>query len=837
MASTDDHGSLAFLSGGGVCGALARATAWERTPLGPPASWPVSLKTTIGVILHSRHPMFLWWGEDLIQIYNDAYLPSFGAGKHPAAMGQRGEDCWQEIWPIIKPQIDDVMERGEPSWNVDQLVPILRNGTLEEVYWTYGYSPVYTETGAVGGTLVVCTETTPRILAERRLGTIRALAIELLQAQDAGEVIGALLSTLATADRDVPFASIYGADDAPLRVGLDAAGGAALDRVVEGHLDRPGRLVLPEPIAAGPWPEPVREVHVLPLGASPRRRAIAFGLSSRLPFDATYQGFLEQIVENVVAAYARARIQRERRNLLEEAPVATALLTGPDHVFEIANPRYRQMVGRDVIGKAYFEAFPELRSTELPEILRRVYDRGEPYVTHETKIPLRRDDGTFEDRFFTFNLEPIRGGDDGAVTAMMAVAVDITEQVTARLALERTDEERKQLLVAARAASRAKDEFLAMLGHELRNPLAPIVTALQLMKANDSESFRREREIIERQAVHLVRLVDDLLDASRVAQGKIELERVNVSLSEVVARAVEMASPLLENKQHHLHVDVPSADFDLYGDPIRLSQVVANLLTNAARYTPPAGEIAVVARRDADEAVLRVRDNGVGIPPEQLPQLFNMFFQGPQRSDRSAGGLGLGLALVKSLVALHGGSVTAASGGPGRGSVFEVRLPVATGAAASPTAPSTTSLDARGPGPRRRVLVVDDNADLAEMLGVLLAQHGCDVRIANDGPSAVALATAFRPAIAVVDIGLPVMDGYEVAAQMRQVLGEEAPRMIAMSGYGQAQDRATSARVGFAHHLVKPVDAKVLMHAIEATGDDVTYAARHAAVAPRPRPR
>jgi signal transduction histidine kinase/CheY-like chemotaxis protein len=815
VASTDGDRSLAFLSGGGVCGALVRATAWERTPLGPPQSWPTSLKTTVGIILHSRHPMFLWWGEDLIQIYNDAYLPSFGVGKHPAAMGQRGADCWQEIWPIIKPQIDDVMDRGQPSWNVDHLVPIYRNGSLEEVYWTYGYSPVYTETGAVGGTLVVCTETTPRILAERRLGTIRALAIELLRAQDASEVPGALLSILATAERDVPFAAIYGADDPPLRVGLDAAAGAALDRALEGRLHRAGRFTLPEPIAAGTWPEPVREVQVLPLRGSPDRLTIAFGLSSRLPFDETYESFLEQIVENVVAAQARVRLQHERRNLLEKAPVPTALLTGPDHVFEIANPPYRRMVGRDVLGKAYFDAFPELRGTELREIFDRVYLHGEPYVAHEMVIPLRREDGTFEDRFFTFNLEPLRSGEDGAVTAMMAVAVDITEQVAARRALERTDEERAQLLAATRAAARAKDEFLAMLGHELRNPLAPIVTALQVMKTKESENVRREREIIERQAAHLVRLVDDLLDTSRVAQGKIELKRVNVSLSEVVARAVEVASPLFEEKRHLLRVDVPASGLELYADPIRLSQVVANLLTNAARYTPSGGEIAVVARREGDEVVLRVADNGAGIPAEHLPNLFNMFFQGPQRSDRSAGGLGLGLALVKSFVTLHGGSVSAESAGPGRGSVFEVRIPAATGAEVRPASPAEGSFAASGAPSGRRVLIVDDNADLAEVLAELLEDVGCEVRTAHDGPRALAIAADFRPTIAIVDIGLPVMDGYELASRLRDLLGVEAPRLIAMTGYGQPQDRAKSTRVGFAHHLVKPVDAKVLMRALD----------------------
>jgi CheY-like chemotaxis protein len=281
-------------------------------------------------------------------------------------------------------------------------------------------------------------------------------------------------------------------------------------------------------------------------------------------------------------------------------------------------------------------------------------------------------------------------------------------------------------------------------------------------------------------------------------------------------RAVEIASPLFEEKHHHLRVDVPTSGLDLHADPIRLSQVVANLLTNAARYTPSGGAVGIVARREDDEAVLRVEDSGAGISAEQLPHLFNMFFQGPQRSDRPSGGLGLGLALVKSLVTLHGGSVSAASEGPGRGSVFEVRIPVRSSAAVRPAPLSEPSSVACDPQFSRRVLIVDDNADLAEMLSVLLEDRGYDVRTVHDGPSALELAATFHPTIAVVDIGLPVMDGYELATRLRELLGDSAPRMIAMSGYGQAQDRANSARVGFAKHLVKPVDPRALLRAFEA---------------------
>ncbi len=773
-----------FLSGGGEAGRVAREVDWSNTPLGPPESWPASLKTTVGILLHSRHPMFLWWGNDLIQLYNDAYLPSFGVGKHPAAMGQRGVDCWQEIWPIIWPQIDDVMQRGRASWNEDHLVPIYRNGCIEEVYWTYGYSPVFDDRGAIGGTLVVCTETTGRVLAERRLRLIRSLAVALATAEDAAQVTDLTAQVLPHETRDLAFTLIFDGG-APRVIGLDDA--TPIVRAVSGVLEREGRVQLDTPVTAGSWPEPVTELYVAPLDGT--GLALVFGLSPRLPFDEAYRGFLQQIVEQVVAARSRARIESERRRLLEQAPVATALLIGPEHVFAVANPLYRQIVGgRDLLGKSYLEAFPELRDTELPAVLDRVYQSGEPFVTEDMLIPLdRRGTGVLEDCFFKYTLEPIRNA-EGHVYGMMAVAVDITAQVR---------------------ASRAKDEFLAMLGHELRNPLAPILTAVELMKLRAGDAVAREREIIERQSRHLVHLVDDLLDVSRVAQGKIELRKARISLGEVVSRAVETATPLFEQKAQRLDVVVPN-DLDVDADLVRLSQVVANLLTNAARYTDAGGEISIVAAREGEEIVLRVRDNGSGIAPEQLPHLFDAFFQGKRAPDRSQGGLGLGLALVKSLMTLHGGAVSAHSAGLGKGSCFELRLPPAQLAAEAPEASSAAPEAVAA----TRVLMVDDNPDISEVFAAFLSTFGFEVRTAHDGPSALEIADTFHPSVAVLDLGLPVMDGYELAARLRERLGADTPRLIAMTGYGQQSDREQTQEAGFERHFVKPVDAYALVAAI-----------------------
>ncbi|MCU1282433.1 MAG: histidine kinase, partial [bacterium] len=356
----------------------------------------------------------------------------------------------------------------------------------------------------------------------------------------------------------------------------------------------------------------------------------------------------------------------------------------------------------------------------------------------------------------------------------------------------------------AERAARAKDEFLAMLGHELRNPLAPIVTALQLLKLRQPAQLR-EHEVIERQVQHVVRLVDDLLDVSRITRGKIELKREPLELAQVVAKAIAIASPLFEERRHRLDVAVAPSGLVADADATRLAQVVANLLTNAAKYTAPGGHVRVAAARDGGELVLRVADDGIGISPELLPRVFDLFVQGDRPVDRGEGGLGLGLALVRSLVQLHGGSVTVASEGTQRGSEFVVRLPALDGVAAPASSPPPLARTPRVVTPRR-VLVVDDNEDAAEMLAEMLRAEGHVARVAYDGPAALQLvADGFVPELAILDIGLPVMDGYELATRLKASLPSALPTLVALTGYGQEHDRARSARAGFALHLVKPV--------------------------------
>jgi signal transduction histidine kinase len=357
---------------------------------------------------------------------------------------------------------------------------------------------------------------------------------------------------------------------------------------------------------------------------------------------------------------------------------------------------------------------------------------------------------------------------------------------------------------------RRKNEFLAMLAHELRNPLAPLRNALHIVRQRGPERRAvvvQAWDLMERQVSHLVRLVDDLLDVSRITRGKVVLRREVVDLAEVATRAVESARPLIDARRHRLTYQCSPEPALVTADPVRLTQVIGNLLNNSAKYTEEGGEITLTVALEAGEAVVRVGDTGEGIAPEMLPQVFDLFTQVERTIDRAQGGLGIGLTLVRSLVEIHGGCVQAFSAGLGTGSEFVVRLPVL----------ASVEEGGVGPGPEpsapvkpRRILVVDDNVDNAESLALLLQLSGHQVRTAHNGPGALAAASAFRPEVVLLDIGLPGMDGYEVARCLRTEAGGEKLLLVAQTGYGQEDDQRRSRQAGFDAHLVKPVDPDTL---------------------------
>jgi signal transduction histidine kinase/DNA-binding response OmpR family regulator len=503
---------------------------------------------------------------------------------------------------------------------------------------------------------------------------------------------------------------------------------------------------------------------------------------------------------------------RKLSELFEQAPAVISIFSGRDHVYRFANAPYLRSVGdRDIIGKPIREALPELDGHGVYDLLDEAFASGRRVIRSEWFTKLERD-GQLEDTYWNLVYQPYRDS-EGHVEGVMAFGYEVTAEVRARQQAEALTRELQESKADAEGASRAKDEFLAVLGHELRNPLAPILTALHIMRLRDGDRSANERAIIERQAQHLVGLVDDLLDVSRITRGKVELKKRRTEVSEVVAHAIEMASPLLEQRQHNLAVDVPPRGLVIDCDPARLGQVLSNLLTNAAKYTEHGGQISVMAREARGQVTISVRDTGIGIAPEMLPRVFDMFVQERQALDRAQGGLGLGLTIVRSLVALHGGTIDVRSEGRGRGAEFVVTLPAAAAGEAETVDATQEHAEAMSMT-GRRILIVDDNEDAAELLAASLELMGHRTAVAHDGPQALKLVAGFVPEIAMLDIGLPVMDGYELARRLRDA-DLPAVRLVAVTGYGQDADRQRSQAAGFDAHLVKPIDVARLPSLID----------------------
>jgi PAS domain S-box-containing protein len=440
----------------------------------------------------------------------------------------------------------------------------------------------------------------------------------------------------------------------------------------------------------------------------------------------------------------------------------------------------------EIIGKHFSIFYP-----------REQVERGHP----EYELKVTRAEGRFEE-------EGWRVRKDGSLfwaNVVITALYDSTGALYGFAKVTRDMTERKRV-EALEFAEQRMFEFLAMLSHELRNPLAPISNAIYMlhMKSIDDPEIKWLRDVMERQVGQLTRLVDDLLEVSRVTSGSIRLQREQVDVASVVSQAIESSRPLIESRRHALEISLPATRLTVDGDPARLSQVIVNLLNNAAKYTPEGGRIEVEVGSDGDHAIVKVCDNGVGIPPELMPKIFDLFTQGERTLDRSEGGLGIGLTLVRRLVEMHGGSVDVRSAGADRGSEFAVRLPLVERIAATADSGETTP-DAEESRPQR-VLIVDDNIDAATSMMMFVRAWGFDVRTAHDGVGAVEAALDYRPDIILLDLGLPQLDGYEVAERIRSVSKLRDTALIAVTGYGREEDRRRTRDAGFLHHFVKPVD-------------------------------
>jgi signal transduction histidine kinase/ActR/RegA family two-component response regulator len=511
--------------------------------------------------------------------------------------------------------------------------------------------------------------------------------------------------------------------------------------------------------------------------------------------------------------------------LFEHAPAAIGIFRGPRNIVELANPAllriWRRAHESEVLGQPAFELVPELAGQGFEELLAAVRTHGKRVVGRE--LPLKVPSGSGEvTRYFDFAYEPLRAA-DGSTERVLAIGTDVTESVLLRLELtEEADAalraSRERFLAELQTADERKDEFLATLAHELRNPMAAISTALMLLESagGDSERSARYHETARRQMSHLARMVDDLLDVARITRGKIELRREPAELARLVQDAVAAARPALDARSHQLTVTIDPGAFAISADATRIEQIVANLLSNAARYTEPGGHITVELRHETSRgepcAALRVRDTGRGIPRDMLLKVFDPFTQVSPSIDRGSGGLGLGLTLVRRLVEMHDGSVEAQSEGEGQGSTFVVRLPLVPEARAR-EAEEGRHLS-RAPA-ARRILLIDDSDDVREMLKELLESLGHDVSIAEDGLQGVERARELRPDVALVDIGLPGIDGYEVARRLHADDPETPPYTIALTGYGSPEAKARAKAAGFDLHMTKPVDLKKLIELIQ----------------------
>ena len=1247
-----------FLAGGDQMGTLIRSKDWAATPLGPVQGWPRSLKTVIFLMLNSRYPMFVWWGRELINFYNDAYIPVLGA-RHPDALGRAASGIWAEIWDVVGTQAEIVMRQGRATWNDSLLLVMERYGFTEETYFTFSYSPAMDDDGTVGGVFCACTEDTKRIVGERRLRTLRALAEQGTRAKSAEEACTLTAATMRDNPYDLPFAMLYllnASGATALRSGTTIGDSPAAPRVIELGSDADGlwqfnrvidsgeSLVVGNfesifgtcvQLPGGAWPEPARQAVVLPLASPGQARPTGFliaGVNPRLLLDDDYRGFLELTAGHIATAIVNARAYDEARkraeslseidraktvffsNVSHEFRTPLTLILGPteellsgtlgetsavqrahlltlrhnamrlqklvntlldyarieagrvEAIYEavdiglltrelastfhsaihragllysvncssLEEPVYidRDMWEKIVLNllsnalKFTFTGFVEvsLKSAgdrvalavrdsgvgipedQLPHLAERFHqvpgsrgrtqegsgiglaliqeliklhggtmqvesavgvgttftifipkgfahlpkerlcaartlsstaigaapfveealrwlpesDQFEPLSLSATSLSvtdpprsiaagseriLIADDNLEMRKYLQRLLEPhwniivvengagaldvvrsqlpdlvlsdvmmpefdgfellrqlradkrtstipvillsARAGEEAYIEGMNAGADDYVvkpfgaRELIARVKalleiarIRRESEERFRTMAdsspimiwmtdtSGRAAflnrayqeyfgivtqepaefdwprtihpddrdayvaalqsalqnrdtfhhrvrlrrhdgqwrwfesrgnpilnaaghmvgfigsspditeiyesrqalkelDQRKDEFLATLSHELRNPLAPIRNAVEILKTITPSvpMLDWSRNLIDQQVGYMSRLMEDLLDLSRITRGKLELRKQRTDLRAVIHDALATARPLIDAGQHRIAVDLPGQSMLVNGDPVRLTQLFANLLNNAAKYMEPNGQIRLTATVDAApgsassrEAVVSITDAGIGIEADTLAHLFEMFFQAEDGKERRYGGLGIGLTLARSIVELHGGSIQARSEGPGKGSEFVVRLPLLNHLVDTDSDVDTAAMIVKPQTKRlsRRVLVVDDNPNQVASIAMLLNILGCVVRTANDAASALDVLQEFVPEFALVDIGLPGIDGFELARRIRKLDEFKNVVLIAQTGWGREEDREESRLAGFDHHLTKPIDFKLL---------------------------
>jgi signal transduction histidine kinase/ActR/RegA family two-component response regulator len=804
---------------------------WGATCLGEPSSWPENLHTILAVCVDSHFPIAVWWGPELIQFYNDAYRPILGASKHPGAFGSPARATWREIWHTIGPMVDQVTVGGETVSGEDMRLYLTRNGYEELCYFSFSYSPVRDRNGAPVGMFTAAVETTSKVLAERRQAfqirlydRIRGLAEPQSIIDAACMLLGEHMQVVRVGYSDV--------DAAANRLHVKQCwtdGTMASTKGMELPLDKLGLAIASE--LRNGLSIPLDDVNIDKRCIDSRETFAALGMASMLLVPLLRDGALQAVLslgatrprrwrpeeirlaedtaKRTQSAIERANAElalrrqlmseRDRLNmLLDKAPSFMALLSGPRHIFEMTNLAFRDLIrDRDVLGKTIREALPEAETLGFVAILDRVFKSGQTYSVTDLPLPVRNPaTNSIGTRYVELVYQPVTTI-EGKVSGIFIEGYDVTK--------------RKQAIDALQDADRRKDEFLAMLAHELRNPLAPISTASELMRRTEltGPALRRTSEIISRQVNHMTELIDDLLDVSRVTRGIIVLDKSLQNIQTIIASAIEQVRPAMEANRHHLTIHMSADPAQVEGDQKRLVQILTNLLMNSVKYTAEQGAIEIRLNSSQTHVTVEVSDNGIGIPAGLQPRVFDLFAQAERTPDRAQGGLGLGLALVKSLVELHGGSVACESAGPGQGSKFTVSLPrteVAGGT--EDRLPFHDTIDRASR--TLRVMIVDDNEDASETMAMYLREAGHKVSVENDSRRAFERAKAEKPQVMLIDIGMPDIDGHKLAAMLRADIGMSKRLLIAVTGYGGEQDRRASIAAGFDHHLVKPISPSSL---------------------------
>ncbi len=795
---------LGFLGQGSV-GALMQIHDWSGSALGSPASWPQPVLTLVRLMLCSSSPMCLAWGPQLALLYNDAYVAVLGE-KHPASLGQPLANVWCEIWSTLEPMVAQALagqtvHHDNVAFNIER-----RKGQSEEAWFSFSWVPVHDEGGTVQGFFANLTEITAskhleaeRIESERRAAAAaasieseRSLLDALLEAAPVGIIVADAAGKLVRVNAE--NRRLWGAH--PLSEKVDEYGewkGWWADGLAHhGQRIKSDEWALARALRGEEAPRDIVQIETFG-PTSFRRTILNSGAPVRNAEGEVIGSVIAQmdITDRVQAEQTARENEAKFRNITNAMP-QIVWSTLPDGFHDFYNQQWYDFTGvqgGSTDGEGWNNIF---HPDDQPRAKARWSQSLASGETYEIEYRLRHHSGDY--RWVLGRALPLRN-ERGDIVRWMGTCTDIHERKMSQEALLQSDQR--------------KDEFLAMLSHELRNPLAPIATAADMLAGGhlSNADVQRLSRVIGRQAVHMTSLIDDLLDVSRVTRGLVALATDAVDMADVVAEAVEQVRPLLVGREHHLQTKLALAGAMVLGEKKRLVQVLANLLGNAARYTPNGGRIALRVSVSGDEVELTVCDNGIGMSAELALRAFELFAQGERTADRSQGGLGIGLALVRSLVQLHGGSVTAHSEGAGYGSEFKVVLPRLHVATES-SRPLSAVAHCKHPVARAplRLLVVDDNRDAADILGMFLDLLGYQVAVAYGSVQALALAQEVMPDVCLLDIGLPDINGYELALQLRTLPGLEQVALGAVTGYGQARDKQAAFEAGFDAHFVKPLD-------------------------------